>query len=95
MSNMEQTVQAWLFDLQDLKYRDFQCKLMPTVDPDTVIGVRTPELRKFAKTFGKEPEAAEFLKILPHKYDEENNLHGFHLRCIVQISAPISVPNVL
>ena len=95
MSSMEQTVQARLFELQDPKYRDFQCKLMPTVDPDTVIGVRTPELRKFAKTFGKEPEAAEFLKILPHKYYEENNLHGFHLRCIVQISAPISVPNVL
>ena len=38
MSNMEQTVQAWLFDLQDLKYRDFQCKLMPTVDPDAHTG---------------------------------------------------------
>ena len=77
MSSIEQSVQARLFELQDPKYRDFQCKLMPTVDPDTVIGVRTPELRKLAKTFGNEPEAAEFLKILPHKYYEENNLHGF------------------
>ena len=77
MSSIEQSVQARLFELQDPKYRDFQCKLMPTVDPDTVIGVRTPELRKFAKTFGKEPEAADYLKILPHKYYEENNLHGF------------------
>ena len=77
MSSIEQTVQARLFELQDVKYRDFQCRLMPTVDPDTVIGVRTPELRKFAKAFGKEPEAAEFLSILPHQYYEENNLHGF------------------
>ena len=77
MSSIEQTVQARLFALQDLIYRDFQCKLMPTVNPDTVIGVRTPELRKFAKAFGKEPEAAEFLSILPHQYYEENNLHGF------------------
>ena len=77
MSNIEQTVQARLFELQDPKYRDFQCKLMPTVDPDTVIGVRTPELRKFAKAFGKEAEAADYLKILPHRYYEENNLHGF------------------
>ena len=77
MSRIEQSVQARLFELRDPKYRDFQCKLMPTVDPDTVIGVRTPELRKLAKTFRKEPEAAEFLKILPHKYYEENNLHGF------------------
>ncbi len=40
-------------------------------------GIRTPELRKYAKTFSKTPEAAEFLKILPHRYYEENNLHGF------------------
>ena len=74
--NTEQTVQSRLFALQDLKYRDFQCKLMPTVDPDTVIGVRTPELRKLAHAFSKEPEAANFLQNLPHKYYEENNLHG-------------------
>ena len=77
MGNVEKTVQARLFELQDLKYRDFSSKLMPTVDPETVIGVRTPELRKFAKAFVKTPEAAEFLQILPHKYYEENNLHGF------------------
>ena len=77
MNSIEKTVQARLFEMQDLKYRDFQCKLIPTVDSETVIGVRTPDLRKFAKSFAKTPEAAEFLKILPHKYYEENNLHGF------------------
>lgn len=74
--NTEQTVQSRLFALQDLKYRDFQCKLMPTVNPNTVIGVRTPELRKLAHVFSREPEAANFLQNLPHKYYEENNLHG-------------------
>lgn len=74
---MKNHVQEQLFALQDLKYRDFQCKLMPTVPTETVIGIRTPELRKYAKTFSKTPEAAEFLKILPHQYYEENNLHGF------------------
>lgn len=82
MSVIEETVQTRLFELQDLKYRDFQCKLMPTVDPETVIGVRTPELRKLAKEFSKEPEAAEFAKILPHRYYEENNLHGFLIETI-------------
>ncbi len=77
MKDIEKYVQSYLFSHQDLKYRDFQCKLMPTVDPDTVIGVRTPELRKFSKELGKMPEVAEFLKSLPHKYYEENNLHGF------------------
>ena len=75
--SVEQTVQARLFELQDAQYREFHCKLIPNVNPETVIGVRTPELRKFAKAFSKEPEAAEFLQILPHKYYEENNLHGF------------------
>lgn len=82
MSDIEKSVQAQLFRRQDLNYRDFQCKLMPTVDPRTVIGVRTPELRKFAKAFARTPEAAEFLQILPHKYYEENNLHGFLIETI-------------
>ena len=65
-----------LLALQDLSYKEFQCGLMPTVDPDTVIGVRTPALRKLAKDFAKAPETAEFLQTLPHRYYEENNLHG-------------------
>lgn len=65
-----------LFTLQDLSYKEFQCGLMPTVDPDTVIGVRMPALRKLAKDFAETPEAAEFLQALPHRYYEENNLHG-------------------
>lgn len=77
MNDIEKNVQDRLFELQDVEYRDFQSKLIPTVAPETVIGVRTPELRKFAKALGKTPEALEFLQILPHKYYEENNLHGF------------------
>lgn len=70
-------MQGRLFELQDLEYRDFHAKLMPTVDKEKVIGVRTPALRKFAKEFGKSEEAGEFMKVLPHDYYEENNLHGF------------------
>lgn len=69
-------VQQDLFAMQDLKYRDFHAKLMPTVDKDSVIGVRVPMLRAYAKKFGKTEEAKQFLEILPHQYYEENNLHG-------------------
>jgi 3-methyladenine DNA glycosylase AlkD len=55
---------------------------MPTVNPDTVIGVRTPELRKLAKEFAQTPRGKEFLQILPHRYYEENNLHGFLLETL-------------
>ena len=71
-----QKVQQDLFTMQDLKYRDFHAKLMPTVDKDSVIGVRVPMLRAYAKKFGKTEEAKQFLEILPHQYYEENNLHG-------------------
>lgn len=74
---IEKYVQEKLFELQDMKYREFHIKLIPTVDSKTVIGIRTPALRKLAKEIGKLPEAKEFMKILPHTYYEENNLHGF------------------
>lgn len=77
MNHTEEAIQCRLFELQDLKYKEFSCKLMPTVNPDTVIGVRTPELRKLAKEYARTPQAEEFLAVLPHKYYEENNLHGF------------------
>ena len=68
-----------LYEMQDLSYRDFHSKLMPTVAEESIIGIRTPALRKFAKEFAKREEKEEFLSSLPHKYYEENNLHGFLL----------------
>ena len=71
----KEQLQKELFALQDLKYRDFHSKLLPGVDKETIIGIRTPVLRKFAKEFSKRKEAEEFLQDLPHQYYEENNLH--------------------
>lgn len=70
-------VQKELFALQDLKYRAFHSKLMPTIDPELIIGVRTPQLRRFARQFSKTDASGAFLRELPHHYYEENNLHGF------------------
>lgn len=66
-----------LFSLQDKSYKDFHSKLMPTINPDLIIGIRTPVLRKFSKTFAKTKYVTQFLNDLPHKYYEENNLHSF------------------
>jgi len=68
-----------LFELQDLKYRDMQIRTIPTVKPEAIIGVRTPELRKMAKEIGQEADTAAFLNDLPHSYFEENQLHAFIL----------------
>ena len=76
MSDINERIRRQLFELQDLKYRDFNSSLIPTVDKKTVIGVRTPQLRKLAKELSKDPDIEIFLRTLPHKYYEENNLHG-------------------
>ena len=68
-------LQTALFEMQDLKYRDFHSNLLPGIDKETIIGIRTPVLRKFAKEFAKTEEAETFLQELPHTYYEENNLH--------------------
>ena len=64
-----------LQSLQDLKYRDFQAKLIPTIDKSTIIGVRMPDLRKLAKKID-EKQAQIFMQDLPHTYYEENMLHS-------------------
>ena len=68
-----------LMAMQDLGYRKFHCGLMPGVDPDTVIGIRTPALRKYARELYRQGGYEEFLGILPHMYYEEMNLHGLLL----------------
>lgn len=66
-----------LFSLQDTAYRDFQSKILPTVDAKTAIGVRTPELRRLAKRLVKRDDIGLFLDDLPHTYFDENQLHAF------------------
>lgn len=72
-------IRKTLLSMQDEKYRAFQVKLFPTVDPETVIGVRTPDLRGYAKKLLKEEDVSAFLSDLPHRYFDENQLHAFIL----------------
>ena len=73
------SIRETLFSLRDEKFAAFQARLIPNVAPERVIGVRTPALRKLAKTLRGSGEAEEFLKALPHEFFEENNLHAFLL----------------
>lgn len=70
-----QELRERLFSLQDVKYRDFQRRLIPNIPPESIIGVRTPELKKLAKEMSGCAE--EFLSELPHAYFEENQVHAF------------------
>lgn len=66
-----------LFDLQDAEYREMQVRIIPSIAPETIIGVRTPKLRAIAKEMVKAGDYQDFLKELPHEYFEENQLHAF------------------
>lgn len=60
-----------LFSHSDLKYKEFNKKLLPTVDENKIIGVRIPELRKI----GRKLENNDF----EWYYYEEVMLHGFYI----------------
>ena len=81
-----------LFAKQDIKYRDFQAGLIPGYEPEMMIGVRTPELRRYAKELSRREDAGVFLDKLPHDYFDENQLHAFIIseirdydRCIFEV----------
>ena len=71
------TVYERLAAFADEKYRDFQSKLVPNIPKETVLGVRTPDMRKIAKEIRGTEEAEVFLAQLPHEYYEENLVHFF------------------
>ena len=96
MSEIIGKVQKDLFEMQDLKYRDFHSKLMPTVEKEKVIGVRTPQLRKYTSFFLKlssQTEIETFMHTLPHKYYEEDNLHAFIIEKIKDYEECINALN--
>ncbi|MGN0638760.1 MAG: DNA alkylation repair protein, partial [Huintestinicola sp.] len=78
-----------LFENRDEKYQSFQARLIPNIPEESIIGVRTPLLRKMAKRLYSEG-AEDFLADVPHGYFEENQLHFFILSHIRDYGACIS-----
>ncbi|MBQ7956479.1 MAG: DNA alkylation repair protein [Clostridia bacterium] len=85
------TIQKRLFEYEDKKYKEFNSKLIPNISPDTQIGVRIPHIRQIAKEIRNTDEADNFLKNLPHKYFEENNLHGYLLETVKDFDETIKL----
>ena len=73
---MKDEIRQALLSMAEPEYREFSAKLMPTVDKETVLGIRAPVLRKYAKSL---TDYEDFLADLPHKHFDENNLHGLLL----------------
>jgi len=79
-----------LFELQDEGYRELNRQLLPTADPDLMIGVRVPQLRSLAAEIVKRSDCRGFLTLLPHRYIEENNLHGFIISAMKDYAETVS-----
>lgn len=94
MTDASIKIREQLFKLKDAEYRNFCSKITPSVDKETIIGIRIPELRKYARQLFKTSEAGEFLEDLPHKYYEENNLHGFLIEQISDFEECVSMIDV-
>lgn len=75
--NANEYVLMRLEELKDEKYKEFQSKLIPTIDKEKIIGVRTPALKKLAKEIYTGQYKDDFLNCLPHFYYDENALHAF------------------
>ena len=71
-----------LAEVKDDAYREFQARLVPNISPETILGVRTPEMRKIAKEVSASPDREAFLSDLPHRYYEENLIHFFVISMI-------------
>ncbi len=75
-------IQKRLYSMQDKKYGDFQSVLIPGIEKDRFIGVRTPDLRAYAKELMKSGEYGDFLDNLPHEYFDEMQLHAFMISLV-------------
>lgn len=86
-------IREYLFENADENYRDFSAKLIPTLSKDVIIGVRTPQLRALAKKLKNTEVAKKFLESAPHRYLEENHLHGFLIENVKDFEEALSLTN--
>ncbi len=93
MDTATEAIREKLFALKDDGYKAFHSKLMPDVDPERIIGIQIPKLRRIAKELRNTPEAEFFLNQLPHKYYEENNLHAFLIEQIKDFDSCVKAVN--
>ena len=90
MNETSKAVREHLLSIQDIPYREFHAKLMPTIEKDRIIGIRVPVLRAYAKEVQKTMPVEDFLEDLPHYYYEENNLHAFLIANIKEFDVCLS-----
>lgn len=83
-NDINEKIRADLFKMQDIKFREFS-KSLCTTSKYEMIGVRTPDVRKYAKSLLRE-NYMEFLNSDNIKYYEEELLKGI---LIGELKAPI------
>ena len=62
--------------LENQKNKAFVCKLVPTINADDVLGLYSADIKALAKKYADNGLIDGFLDNLPHRYLEQNTLHG-------------------
>ncbi|MBR6045239.1 MAG: DNA alkylation repair protein [Ruminococcus sp.] len=77
MNDICTEIRQRLLSMEDKPYKEFHSKLINTVPPERIIGIRVPEKKKLASEYAKREDISAFLADLPHYYYEEYDLHAF------------------
>lgn len=76
---MKRDLLKYLDKNKDVEYKNFISRLIPNLDKDFIIGVRTPILRSIAKEIIENKKEEEYLNKLPHEYYEQYQIHSILL----------------
>ena len=79
---IEDEIKKQLLNLKDDSNKAFVAKLLPNIDKERILGIKTPILKQFSKELSKDKTNYEFLEILPHYYIEEYFVHCFLIETI-------------
>lgn len=76
MSDFSCYIRTYFEERANSEYSSFSAKLIPNIEPDSILGVRIPIIRAFAKEIKNNENIGSFFREVPHKYHEENILHA-------------------
>ena len=93
MMTIAEEIRNALMEHADSDYKAFHARLLPTVDPARIIGVRMPVQRQIARRFGKDPRVAAYMAMTRHDYLEEINIHGFFIGALKDFDETLAQTN--
>ncbi len=74
--SLKERVTRTLFKMQNEKLRDYFISTHAHIPAESIIGIKEGTLRQYAEKLLKTNRASDYIRLLPHEFYEENNLHA-------------------